>query len=947
MSENHNIGRKIGNYELLELIGEGGMGEVYRAVQTHPIRRQVAIKIIKLGMDTAEFTERFESERQALALMDHPYIAKVFDAGATERGRPFFVMEYVQGVPISKYCNDLKMDVRARLELFIHVCEGIQHAHQKAIIHRDIKPSNVLVTSENGDVWPKIIDFGVAKALNQKLTEHTIQTAMGQIMGTPEFMSPEQADLAENNIDTRTDIYLLGELLYILLTGVPPFDPEKLKAQGLHAMLYQIRAIDPPRPSQRLQEMEQGLDEIAAERGTTAAKLIGSLQGDLDWITMRALEKEQDRRYQTSHALIQDITRYLQDRPVVAGPPSANYRLKKFVKRHRIKVVAAAMVLVALVLGISGTTVGLVKSKKAEALARTEAETSRQISEFMVGLFEVSDPSEAQGNTITARQILDQGVRKIETGLAGQPETQARLMNTMGRVYKELGLYREARPLLEKSLGVMEGQGAEDQPEAAAVMDNLGGLLRVSGNFDEARVVLEKALAVREKNLGPEHLDTAQSLNSLGNLLWQTGDYKQAEAYYNRALAIREKKLGPDDPEVAITLNNLGGMRMQMGDYAGAKPVFERALAIREAALGPLHPDVANSLVNLGRLYWNLGDYQKARPYHERALAIREKVYGPDHPLVALSLKDYANMLDDAGDYEHSRPMYRRAMDIQERTLGLDHPNLADTMNDLATSYMDQGDYAQALELLERVLAIKEKSRGPDHPEVATALNNLATALINLGGTPVFPYLERALDIQEKAYGPDHLEVANTMYNLGTAYANQGDFSGALPCYLRSLAIREKSLPADHLLVAESLQGLGVTLMSNFQLAEARPLLERALSIREKALGKNHPDFATSLGDLALLTYYEGHHDRAIPLFESAVAIQEKTLPPDHPFLLGNYLNLACLSAVTGKPEAALQYLDKAAERGYQYPAIMEDPDLNSLHDNARFKALAAKMTGS
>jgi serine/threonine protein kinase/tetratricopeptide (TPR) repeat protein len=946
MFDGNTTGKKIDNYQLLELIGEGGMGEVYLAEQTHPIRRQVAIKIIKLGMDTAEFTDRFESERQALALMDHPYIAKVFDAGATDTGRPYFVMEFVQGVPISDHCNDLNLDIRARLDLFINVCEGIQHAHQKAIIHRDIKPSNVLVTSENGEIWPKIIDFGVAKALDQKLTEHTIQTAMGQILGTPEYMSPEQADMAESRVDTRTDIYLLGELLYILLAGVPPFDPDQLKAMGLHALLYQIGHIDPPRPSLRLAEMDDGIEKIAVDRGTTAAKLIGSIQGDLDWITMRALEKEQDQRYQTSHALIQDIRRYLNDEPVLAGPPSTNYRIRKFVKRNRTRVIAGALVLVALVLGITGTTVGLVKSKMSEARARTEAETAYQVSEFMVGLFEVSDPGEALGNTITAREILDQGVRKIETGLAGQPETQARLMNTMGRVYKELGLYREARPLLEKSLGAMNDLGTEDQPEAAAVMDNLGGLLRLSGNYEEARVVLERALAVREESLGSDHLEVAQSLNSLANLLWQMGDYEQAEEYYNRALSIREKNLGPNHADVAITLNNLGGMRMQAGDYGNARPALERALRIREAALGPIHPEVARSLVNLGRLYWNLGDYDQARPYQERALSIREKVYGPDHPYVALSLKEYANMLDDAGDFEQSRPLYERAMAIQEASLGSDHPNLADTMSDLATSYIDQGEYSQALELIERALAIKEASRGPDHPEVATALNNLATILTNLGDLQVFPYLERALAIQEKAYGPDHLEVAITTYNLGTAYASMYDFPSALPLYRRSLQIREKSLPPDHLLVAESLQGAGAMLMYNFELEPARSLLERAMQIREKALGTDHPDYATSLGDWALLHYYEGKYGQAIPIFEKAVAIQENTLAANHPFLLGNYYNLACLSAATGKNEVALDYLEKAAANGFMNPAIMEDPDLNSLHGNARFQQLAARISG-
>jgi serine/threonine protein kinase/Tfp pilus assembly protein PilF len=946
-TRNHTAGQKIGNYQLLELIGEGGMGEVYLAEQTHPIRRQVAIKIVKLGMDTAEFTARFESERQALALMDHPHIAKVFDAGATERGRPYFVMEYVQGVPINKYCDDLNLDLRSRLELFIRVCEGIQHAHQKAIIHRDIKPSNVLVTSKDGEVWPKIIDFGVAKALDQKLTEHTLQTAMGQIMGTPEYMSPEQADLVESSIDTRTDIYLLGELLYILLAGVPPFDPEELKAQGLHAMLYQIRSIDPPRPSRRLAELAvEKCEGIAAHRATSATRLIGAVQGDLDWITMRALEKEQDLRYQTSNALILEIGRYLNDEPVLAGPPSTNYRVRKFVKRNRIKVGAAAMVLAALVLGITGTTVGLVKSKAAEALARTEAETSRQISDFMVSLFQVSDPTEALGNTITAREILDQGVQRIEAGLAEQPETQARLMNTMGHVYKELGLYGDARPLLEKSLGTLETIGAANEPEAAEVMDNLGGLLRVSGNYDEAGAVLERALALRVSARGPEHLEVAQSLNSLANLKWQIEQLDQAEQLYLRALAIREKKLGPDHPDVAITLNNLGGVRMQGGKYEGAREVFERALAIREAALGPEHPDTARSLRNLGQLMMAQGEYQQARNLSQRVLAINRKVYGPEHPSVALSLDDLAGSLVALGDLDQAQSLFEQAISIQEAALGPDHLDLANFKLNLASLLISLRDFPPAIDLSRQVLAIREKNLGPDHLDVARALNSLAACMLSTGDPEVFANLERALAIQKKSLDPDDLELALTYHNMGGAYFGTGDLPASQANYRRSLEIREKKLPAGHPDHIASLQALGNAHLNAFELDLAKPLLESSRDLSAQTMGVSHPGFASSLSDLGLLRYYQGRLDDAESLFKQAVVIQEATLPPGSYYLMSNYINLGCISAALGKSEVALNYLGQAADGGFAYPAIMEDPDLMSLHGDPRFREIVDEMNG-
>ena len=369
---------QIGPYRLLRQIGEGGMGEVYEAEQLEPIRRRVALKIVKRGMDTQEFVARFESERQALAMMDHPCIAKVFDAGASERGRPYFVMEYVEGIPITDYCDGRRLNLRQRLELLVQVCEGVQHAHQKAIIHRDIKPTNVLVTEVDGRPVPKIIDFGVAKAMDQSLTDQTAQTNLGQLIGTPAYMSPEQANLDGKGIDTRTDVYALGVLLYELLVSERPFSKQELENVGLQEVLRKIREDEPPRPSARVTIMATSLETAARDRGCEPSSLRKRLRGDLDWIAMKALEKDRTRRYDTTNGLALDIQRYLRDEPVLAGPPSTAYTVRKFVKRHRTGVVAGGFVVVAVLLGIAGTTIGLIRAVRAERTATLEATTPRR-----------------------------------------------------------------------------------------------------------------------------------------------------------------------------------------------------------------------------------------------------------------------------------------------------------------------------------------------------------------------------------------------------------------------------------------------------------------------------------------------------------------------------------------------------------------------------------------
>jgi serine/threonine protein kinase/tetratricopeptide (TPR) repeat protein len=936
---------RLGNYRLITKVGEGGMGEVWAADQLSPIRRQVALKIIKHGMDTHKFTARFASEQQALALMDHPYIAHVYDAGADERGRPFFVMEFVEGVSILQHCDDKKAGVRERIELFIKVCEGIQHAHQKAIIHRDIKPSNVLVSVQDAVARPKIIDFGVAKALDRKLTEETLHTELGQLIGSPVYMSPEQADLTGRNIDTRTDIYLLGMLLYELLTGVLPFGREQWHDAGLTELLRLIREVEPPRPSVRIAELGEEGNVLAARRGTTPARLSQQLRGELDWIIMMALEKERSRRYESTSALIQDLHNYLSDEAVRACPPSRGYRLRKFVRRNRTAVTAGSIVIAAILLGILGATTGMLRAQRAERVAIAEARAAKEVSDFMVGMFSVADPGEARGNSITAREILDRGVASIEGGLEKQPLTRARLMNTMGRVYKELGLYEPAKPLLERSLSLLHETPVAKPLDDAVVRNDLGTLLWKTGDFEASRANLEASLVVREKQLGPDHPDVAQSLNSLGNLEWITGHHERARDLYERALTIREKSLGPSDPDVAITLNNLGGLSMNAGDHNAAKSYLERALAIRERALGPDHPDVANSLANLGSLAAIMGDQAAARSYYERTLAIREKVLGPNHPQVAMTLKELAAPLEDLGDHDDALAAYERALSIQLTALGADHPDVANTLTNYAVLLRNRGDQAKAQVLFARALRIWEDAAGQDNVMVAACQNNMAVALMDLGDYAVArDRLKKALEIQLAHYGPEHPEVAHTLKNLGDACLNLKDYDYAREYYERSIAMAEKVFGPDHRDVATALQGFGKLLTNTGELEAARSAIERAIAIQEATLGPNHLDFASSLSDLAYLFYITGDHASARRNYLRALEIQEGQLPTTNPELRNNCYNMACLTALQGDRQKALNYLREAVDGGFDNPVIAEDPDLAPLHGDPEYENLVHRV---
>jgi len=743
----------IGPYRLLEKIGEGGMGEVWVAEQHKPIRRIVALKVIKSGMDTRQVIARFESERQALALMDHPAIAKVFDAGETEQGRPYFVMEYVKGIPITAYCDQNRLTTPERLALFMEVCDGIQHAHQKAIIHRDLKPSNILVAIQDSKAVPKIIDFGVAKATAQSLTERTMYTELGVLIGTPEYMSPEQAEMSGQNVDTRTDVYSLGAILYELLVGALPFDPRELRRAGFDEIRRKIREEDPPKPSTKLSTMGALSTAEAQKRRTEPTALIRQVRGDLDWITMKALEKDRIRRYGSPSELAADIDRFLHHQPIVARPPSTVYKAKKFVRRHRVGVGVASTIALLLVAFSVTTAIQARRIARERDRANQEAETSRQVSEFLTGLFKVSNPSEALGNSITAREILDKGAESITRELQGQPLVQGKLMNTMGYVYESLGLYDPAQKLLETALDIRTKDLGPDDPDVATTLSDLAAVVWRKGDFTKAETLHKQALAIREKRFGRDSEEAATSLHNLGTLYWNQGNYEESRRLCERALAIREKVLGPEHADVASTLNSLGAIAYKEGNLKKAGEMWEQTLAIREKALGADHPLIAHSLNNLAIVYTYTGEPKRAVPLLERVVQIQEKVLGANHPDLASGLMNLGDAISFSGDPPGAKPYYARAVAIME-TASPENPELGRFLDRLAYVLLKENDLTGAEGLYERSLALRQKAYGSRHPDVAESLGGLAECASSGGRLQEAEALyERALAIARKPEG--------------------------------------------------------------------------------------------------------------------------------------------------------------------------------------------------
>jgi eukaryotic-like serine/threonine-protein kinase len=735
--------KRIGAYKLLQQIGQGGMGTVWMAEQQEPVRRLVALKVIRAGMDDRRVAARFEAERQALALMDHPNIARVLDAGTTEHGRLFFVMDLVKGIPIVEYCDQQRLTPRDRLELFMQVCRAIQHAHQKGIIHRDIKPSNVLVAPYDGRPVVKVIDFGVAKAISQRLTERTLYTEFGAVVGTLEYMSPEQAELNNQDIDTRSDVYSLGVLLYELLTGTTPLTKERLEGATFTELLRVIREEEPPRPSARLSTSKTTLATISAQRQTEPAQLPRLMRGELDWIVMKALEKDRSRRYETANSLARDVERYLHDEPVEACPPSARYQLQKLARRYRGPLLVAAGVGSLLIVGVAITSWLAVRAEAAEAREKAEAGKARRsaaeahavLNFFQDQVLAAARPEGQDGGLgtdVTIRKAVDVAEPKIAVAFENEPVIEASVRRALGETYRHLGEQRSAIPQLERARDLQIAELGPDHPDTLSTENELANAYWGAGRLRDAIPLLERVATASRNRLGPADTRTLSARNDLGFAYMEDGQLDRAIPLIEQTLAAREAVLGSDHPDTLLSRSTLGLAYQAVGRLDRAIALFEQTLTDRAAKLGPEHPDTLRSQNYLAVAYLADNQVDRAVRLLEKTLASRTARLGHDHPETMITQNNLARALDEAGAGEQAEKVYRDVLELRRKKRGNEHPHVAITLDDLGWYLVRHRRYADAEPLLRECLAIREKML-PDDWNRFNAESRLGESLLAQG----------------------------------------------------------------------------------------------------------------------------------------------------------------------------------------------------------------------
>ncbi len=704
-------GTAIGRYRLLEKIGEGGMAVVYMAEQTEPIRRRVALKIIKLGMDTEQVIARFEAERQALAMMDHPNIAKVFDAGATEAGRPYFVMELVTGVSITEYCDANHLSTQGRLALFVQVCSAIQHAHQKGIIHRDIKPSNVMVTMHDGKPVPKVIDFGIAKATKQRLTEKTLFTRYARIIGTPAYMSPEQAELSDLDIDTRSDIYSLGVLLYELLTGSTPFSERRLREAGYVEMQRVIREEEPTKPSTKLSTLGDTLTDVARRRSCSPDLLRKALRGDLDWIVMKALEKDRTRRYDSIGALAGDVERHLRSEPVSAGPSRISYRTKKFLERHgRLVVVSIALVTLILI-GLITSIALYLRAEKARA--ETQAVTAFLADNLLGAVY----PREAKGQEVTVEYILQSASTRLDNDFTGSPLVEASIRMAVGMTYQKMSQYPAAEPHLKRATEIRVRYLGEDDPATLNSVYELARIHFALGRWAEAEGLMLQVLDTRRHTLGSEHVDTLRSLSSLGSLYIAEARFEEGLALSRETYQTACRVLGEDHEVTLAAAQSLVVGLITKADIQDAEAIVSQAYQHSRRVLGEEHATTMGLMNSYVWLHDMSGRHQAGVQLGEKALEIARRVCGPDHSTTTAAMSHLGSIYRSLNRYEEAGPLLIESGERVGHLYGQEHPITIFYQLRLAVFYLGQGEHEKCDPLLIRLMELSHKVHGPDHPQ--------------------------------------------------------------------------------------------------------------------------------------------------------------------------------------------------------------------------------------
>ena len=837
-----------GPFRLMQLLGSGGMGEVWLAEQIEPVKRLVALKIIKPGMESRQVIARFEAERQALALMVHPSIAAVFDGGTTTDGRPYFVMEYVKGEPITTYCDRHRVGMHDRLALFQQVCEAVQHAHQKGVIHRDLKPSNVLVTVVDERVMPKIIDFGVAKAVAQPLTQRTLFTELGVLVGTPEYMSPEQAEMGTLDIDTRTDVYALGVMLYELLTGSLPLDRSEIRAAGLDAIRQIIREREPLKPSTRVSRLGAESGTAARNRHVEPDRLARLLRGDLDWITMKALEKDRTRRYGTASDLGADLARYLRSEPVLAGPPGTMYRLAKFAHRHPAGLTAAAAIVI--LLAAFGVTMALQARRIAAErdVAARERDRAEKVSAFLVSLFQASDPDTAKGDALTARALLDRGVIRLESELSDQPPTRATLLHAIGGSFLALGRYSEAARPLESALALRRNSVGPERAGLADTLSELGRVYRATGRLDAAEANYREALDLRRQVFGPEHVKIAQSLNSLGGISLSRARLAEAEQYFRDAVALCKRVGTPDD--VARYQTSLSAALIRQGKSAEAILALRESMGIMRRTLGLENTSTLIAMSNLARQLFFIGDYVEAEALQSEILQTRRKLLGPDHEAIATALFTLGETLTNAGRLDEAESLLRESVAIHARLNVPANAEHAWTLNGLAWTLSEQGRSEESERTYRAALDVFTNAVDAAPADRAFALDGIGVEQFSRRQFEQAEQVFRQALAVRQAARARPADLAWSQTPLGLLLCDRGNVREGMTLAETALKARRTEYAPGHKLIAESELAFGRCLVRQGHLDEGEAMLAQAyttLAGGRRGPSRNARDAATTL----------------------------------------------------------------------------------------------------
>ena len=772
---------RIGRYRIVRLLGQGGMGTVYEAEQLEPLRRTVALKVIRRGMDTVEVLARFDSERQALAVMDHPNIARALDAGTTDEGLPYFVMELVEGEPITDYCDRHGLDVRRRLQLFVGVCKGVQHAHQKGVIHRDLKPSNILVRVVDGQPVPTIIDFGIAKAVH---AASAFRTELGAMVGTPAYMSPEQAEASELDIDTRADIYSLGMVLYELMTGVLPFDHRGLLPLPFIAQ-YVLGNADMPTPSRRVATLEADTaTNSARQRHTTPVGLRRELRGDIDWIVVKAIKRDRNGRYETANSLALDIERHLESKPVTARPPTLGYTTARFVRRHRLGVSVLATAMVALVVGVTGIMRERDRSEREEAKARA-------ISGFLVDLLKSADPWQGGARQTTVVDALAEGVKQVNAGKIADPAVATSVRRTIATAYQGLGRLAEADTLYRETLRERIARTGGASEETAESWNDLGNLFTSQGKLDSAEAALGRALAIRRGHGGADTL-LAGTLLDRADLANNKGEFTRGDSLTREALAILRRVFGERHLAVAAAMARLQATFVSQGELAKSESTGRAAAAmLRDLGL-ERHPQMVPILSDLGITLSNEGKHAEALALARRTVSLDSSLFGTSHPYLATHLENLGYVYDNAGFPDSAKMMVRQVLAMRRAVLADDNPGIGRTLFNLASLEYKAGSYGKAEPLYEEALVRMRRAYGPEHPDVVYATGSLGRNQYYLGrGAEAERNLRWALSVTDPNGKPTAVDSARFGRTLVALLVDQQRWKDAEPLALSVLAIQD------------------------------------------------------------------------------------------------------------------------------------------------------------